>query len=394
MQALILTPDPGSEVPQEAARVFGLTSLERLERALARAGVERIEVLPAHVDSRPNDDAPRLVLRGDYFYDERLVQGLVDGPERILCDGDRAVAARVDAQRPLAPVLAALRGHQGGGDIGAPEVVPTDVAPAYNAALRKHDPPFLFLARPDRVRETEDRIFGSAYKGITDLVTKWVFPLPSRWVTRQLALRGVRPNQVTAVSYGLTLLAAWLFLEGHLALGLAAAWAMTFLDTVDGKLARVTLTSTPLGNVLDHGLDLVHPPFWWAAFALGLTPAGEGLGPYALSMWIIIGGYVVGRLLEGVFLLAFSQEIFTWRPFDAAFRTVISRRNPNLLLLTASVALGHPGLGYHAVAIWTLVCIAVHGVRIGQAFALTQNGVAIRPWYQDEGADPGATVSR
>ena len=41
---------------------------------------------------------------------------------------------------------------------------------------------------------------------------------------------------------------------------------MTFLDTVDGKLARVTLTSSPFGNVLDHSLDLIHPPFWYWAW--------------------------------------------------------------------------------------------------------------------------------
>ena len=52
--------------------------------------------------------------------------------------------------------------------------------------------------------------------------------------------------------------------------GLVCAWAMTFLDTVDGKLARVTLTSSRIGDVMDHGLDLVHPPFWWWAWGIGL----------------------------------------------------------------------------------------------------------------------------
>src|SRR3546814_17463336 len=59
--------------------------------------------------------------------------------------------------------------------------------------------------------------------------------------------------------------------------GLVAAYAMTFLDTVDGKLARVTLTSSPIGNVFDHGIDLVHPPFWWWAWIVGLAHAGFDL---------------------------------------------------------------------------------------------------------------------
>src|SRR3546814_5608995 len=60
--------------------------------------------------------------------------------------------------------------------------------------------------------------------------------------------------------------------------GLLAAWGMTFLDTVDGKLARITLKSSKLGNVFDHGIDLVHPPFWYWAWAAGLQN-----GPHALS---------------------------------------------------------------------------------------------------------------
>ena len=32
---------------------------------------------------------------------------------------------------------------------------------------------------------------------------------------------------------------------------------MTFLDTVDGKLARCTIASSKLGNIFDHGIDLV-----------------------------------------------------------------------------------------------------------------------------------------
>ena len=62
---------------------------------------------------------------------------------------------------------------------------------------------------------------------------------------------------------------------------------MTFLDTVDGKLARVTVTSTKLGNVFDHGIDLVHPPLWYLAWGIGLAlepPAIAGV-PLSLLYW-------------------------------------------------------------------------------------------------------------
>ncbi|MDF0678127.1 MAG: CDP-alcohol phosphatidyltransferase family protein [Nitrosomonas sp.] len=52
--------------------------------------------------------------------------------------------------------------------------------------------------------------------------------------------------------------------------GLIMAWLTKLLDTVDGKLARVTLTSSKLGDVLDHGLDIIHPPLWYLAWGVGL----------------------------------------------------------------------------------------------------------------------------
>ena len=70
---------------------------------------------------------------------------------------------------------------------------------------------------------------------------------------------------MTWVSLGCVLLATYLFWHGWFLSGLAFAWGMCFLDTVDGKLARCTLTSTKLGDVFDHGIDLLHPPFWYYA---------------------------------------------------------------------------------------------------------------------------------
>ena len=265
-----------------------------------------------------------------------------------------------------------------------------DLAPAYDPKLRKHQPPFIFMINPENLREIENAIFRASYKGITDLVTKWVWPRPARAVTRMLAERAVRPNTVTGVGYVLTALATWFFLEGWFASGLIAGWIMTFLDTVDGKLARCTLTSSKLGDVLDHGLDLVHPPIWWAAWAWGLS---SGFVAYEIATAIVVGGYVTGRLLEGVFLLFFKQELFTWQRFDAMFRTVIARRNPNLILLSVGTLLGRPDLGFLAVAFWTVVANIVPAIRIVQAFVQRSRGIEIQSWYEREGTAPGVEPS-
>jgi phosphatidylglycerophosphate synthase len=396
LQAWILS--PGGEDPRARAnahvRVWSLSSLERLERALSRAGIEFLETVAADAPL-PEPSGERYALfRSDYFYDERLIAGLLEAPDVVLVGADGAIAA--NATGAAAVQAASLLRAEAAPETDAADpgtlrrVEAQDIAPAYNPALRKFDPPFAYRASAADARDIENRIFASSYKGITDLVTKWVFPLPARAVVRQLAKAGVKPNTVTAISYVLTALAAWLFYEGWFATGLVCAWAMTFLDTVDGKLARVTLTSSPIGNVLDHGLDLVHPPIWWAAWAYGLAPGAAG---YELAMWIVVGGYVTGRLLEGVFLLAFGMEIFTWRPFDAFFRTIIARRNPNLLMLSAGVAAGRPAAGFLAVAVWTVACHVVPIVRISQAFSRRRRGIPIRPWHEEAAETPSKTAA-
>ncbi|MCG8590417.1 MAG: CDP-alcohol phosphatidyltransferase family protein [Proteobacteria bacterium] len=363
--------------------MFGLEPRERLRRALIRAGVKDVRHLAPNEDpGTPQAGGTCAVLRDDWLYDERLVAALLEAPDTALGpEGERPVAAHV-SRESLAETVAALRSESDASPTRLTDMhtaTPAELVPAYNHQLRKFDPPFLLRARPEEVREAERRIFSASYKGATDLVTKWVWPLPALHVTRWLAGRGVRPNTVTAWSYVLTGLALWAFAAGAFAWGLVAAWLMTFLDTVDGKLARVTLTSSRLGNVLDHGLDLVHPPFWWAAWAVGLSLAAPGV---EAAMWIIVVGYVAGRLLEGLFLALFKMEIFSWRPFDAAFRTVIARRNPNLLFLSGGVIAGRPDLGYAAVAGWTLASLAVHSVRLAQAFLARRRGEAIAPWYE------------
>src|SRR3546814_3958383 len=106
---------------------------------------------------------------------------------------------------------------------------------------------------------------------------------------------------------------------------------MTFLDTVDGKLARVTLTSSPIGNVFDHGIDLVHPPFWWWAWIVGLAHASFDLPASDLVLGAIVGGYILQRIEEGIFIRCFQIQMHIWRPFDSRFRLITARRNPNLI---------------------------------------------------------------
>ncbi len=372
---IIASPNP---TPVE---IWGLSPTERLRRCLDRAGCSPIQVLAAGDAADPPHEGLCVVARADRIYDERLIAALAQAPGSMLVDAAQgeSVAACVDAER-FSETLEWLRQQRSGVPPGLRGVPPSELAGGYIALLRKFEPAYLYPARPENAREVEARTFDAAYKGSTDLVTKWLWPRPARAATRWLARRAVQPNTVTVASWLFAIAAGWLFALGSFAPGLVLAWLMTFLDTVDGKLARVTLRSSQFGHILDHSLDLLHPPFWWFAW-------GWGIGaPFAPETWIVVAGYLVGRLEEGLFLLAFGIETHCWRPIDGLFRTITARRNPNLLLLSVGVLGGRPDLGLAMVALWTVVSLGFHAIRIAQAFAARARGLAVRPW--DEASAP------
>jgi len=229
--------------------------------------------------------------------------------------------------------------------------------------VRKRSRPLILAVNEATRDEIETRTFELAYKGVTDIVTKHVFPRPAFYATRFAARRGVKPNTVTTVSLLLVFVVLDLFARDQLAIGLCVGFAMSFLDTVDGKLARVTLTSSKFGHLFDHVLDLVHPPFWYLAWGAGLasyqpTILSPDLG---VAIWIIFLGYIAGRLLEGSFQLLFGRfGIFSWKKLDSYSRLITARRNPCLILLTVGAIFGRPDLGLEHGCLQILA----HGLRI------------------------------
>lgn len=349
-------PIAAAVVGESDVQPFGLSARARLARQAAKAGLA--------LGAEP--DVAEVVLAGDCLYGQAVLAALAAAPAgTVLVDDQGRVAAlrRAAGRDAVAEVAAAAR---------APGLTGAALAGRYDAKLRKRADPMV-LRLTDR-GAADQALFDASYKGVTDLVTKHLWPRPALAVTRACARAGITPNQVTWASAVLVAAAFWLFWQGQFGWGLVAAWAMTFLDTVDGKLARVTLTSSRLGDVLDHGIDLVHPPFWWWAWAVGCAAAGDPLADGGLAVGAIVAGYVLQRGEEGFFLARFGIEMHVWRRFDSLFRQVTARRNPNLILLSLAALAGDPRTGLIAVAGWTVLCLIVHLVRILQALAAARRG--------------------
>ena len=85
-------------------------------------------------------------------------------------------------------------------------------------------------------------------------------------------------------------------------------------------------------------------------------------------------------LIEGAFIVRFGMHIHVWRRFDSRFRLITARRNPNMVILLASLIAGRPDWGLVAVAAWTLVSLVVHLVQLVQAMAARAAGRPVVSW--------------
>ncbi|WP_449104075.1 CDP-alcohol phosphatidyltransferase family protein [Pseudomonas veronii] len=361
-------------VGQCTVTLWGLSSRERLQRVLRRLP----EVQLLEVGQPLPDDGSVLLLREDYLYDERVIRGLLRSEGVALQDPHNGAvvaaclaAGRLDdrAVRLEGPVIGSLR-----------MVRPDTVASGLQTQLRKLDLPWVAPISDSNRAQLEKALFSGAYKGVTDFITLGVWPVPARWVTGLCARLGLSPNHVTGASYVLAILAGWWFWHGDYGAGLLAGWVMTFLDTVDGKLARVTVTSTRFGNIFDHALDLVHPPLWYIAWGVGLAASWNHGMPLTDVYWAIFIGYVAGRLCEGAFKFAAPFSLFLWRPFDSVNRLITARRNPNLLLLSLAWMAQASDIGLLLVALWTLISTLVLAVRVIWAIILRKRGADLQPW--------------
>ncbi len=357
--------------------LWAMTGAQHAARALAKAGIHT--VLPAP-DAVAGADSV-LVVRGDWVVDATLL-GMLKAEKAALLitrhqDRDVCVAAHVPAAQ-LADARALvdhLAPPPADGDDRVHIIRHDPAQPSiFSPLLRKRFAAVVMPLSDSTLRAAEKATFGASYKGVTDLVTKYVWPVPAMAVTRWCARRAITPNMVTSASLVLVFVAMGCFALGWFSLGLLAAWVMTFLDTVDGKLARVTMTSTKLGNVFDHSIDLIHPPFWWWAWSVGAQASGLIPVGTDIWMWIVVIGYLVLRLQEGIAELFLRLPIHMWRRFDSRFRLVVSRRNPNLLLLTGFTLAGVPEQGMVAVAVWTIISVAVHLVQLIQAGLARRQG--------------------
>lgn len=372
-------------------RVWGLSPKERLARGFLRSGAE--------VDAKQAmPDRAVLVVGAEWVLHPSLVQNLTTSPNVLLvteptANGQQKVVAihlEADGYTHRFELAHALVTNGAFDDtsaeaLGLRILCPSELGSSYNKGLRKREVPYAISLNEMSARDIEKKMFNQSYKGVTDFVTKWFWPVPALRVTRWAANKGIKPNTVTTGSLILVIATTYLFAKGYFISGIMTAWLMALLDTVDGKLARVTMTYSQWGDIYDHGIDHIHPPFWWVAWWIGLGATQfDQFGPWLeTAMVVIVAGYLVCRVIEGIFVFSFSIQIHMWQSVDSVFRLFSARRNPNVALLMIGALIGRPDIGFLMLAVWSVITFIFHAVRLIQALVMRARGRSITSWLAE-----------
>jgi phosphatidylglycerophosphate synthase len=109
--------------------------------------------------------------------------------------------------------------------------------------------------------------------------TRWVNRRVARFVAAAAANRGISANGVTIVSALFSAAAigclAFAPASAWLGIGIAVLLAIGYvLDSADGQVARLTGSSSPAGEWLDHVVDCVRVPAIHLAVLVGIWQAG------------------------------------------------------------------------------------------------------------------------
>ena len=361
-------------VGDNPARAFGMGAAERANALATQAGLE-----PA---DGPRPERTAVYADLSWAWDPQWLVALRDAPGSVLTKDGYPILAHVFGGGDAEPVLAAMRSgaRYEGNSLNPIDAETVDLT---YGVLRKRDRPFVMRLDPSDPEPVERAAYDASYKGVTDVLTLYLWRRPAFYLTRWAAQAGLSPNLVTTIGAGLCVAAFFLFYSGWYWTGVAAGFGFMVLDTVDGKLARCTGQSSKWGNLFDHGVDLVHPPFWWWAWAEGLEAYGRPLDDRVYELMIvgaIVLGYVMSRVVEGIFVRRYGMHIHVWQQIDSRFRLITARRNPNMIILVVALLFGRPDLGIELVALWTILSLIFHAVRLAQANARHDRGQPVVSW--------------
>jgi len=395
-----------ADVPNAFVELFGISLLERLLRVAQRLGFREAAI----VSKTPAEIAAHLAkpswARAEISLSFRaraegpvLSQGVVTGNERTLLVSagfyfdarllktlaeQTTTTVLVDSAPPVAsmPIWQKQDIDFSGAVLVAPAEIPSD-APTprpnqcdaasestYVTALRKHVRPVFFPApSPELVSLAEKFPRDVAQNGVLDFPGFLDSPIED-WIVKKICRTSIRPNHVTLVTMLVGLAVTALFATGHLWWGVALAYVIEVLDGVDGKLAR-TKVETTRGGEWEHEVDYTIELSWWTALAFHFRATGLTSAYWLLALYVLSD--LMDRMAKRAVKRKVGRNLDDVSNFDRFVRCIGARRNINVWILIAALAMGDAANGFVLVCWWMVATAFAHLMRAMQVRQMTKH---------------------
>lgn len=300
---------------------------------------------------RTDLDEHFIVVAANFLVDQRLLAWLIAQPnDAMLLADDRNAgpAARLGRSALESP-------DPGAAGVG---MVAAGALPSYWEAMHGEVPLHLHRVASDAEADAGWRI-------LLDHIQRRAQELPSRYfdqffenlIVRRLAGTRITANQVTIFTTIVGFAVAAFFYTGWLRVGAMLGIVVEVLDGVDGKLARITRTTSRAGEY-EHILDFFYENSWYLAVGLYLSRAGFPHALAAALLMILLD--LTDTLVYAAVDVRWGRSLDNLSPFLTRFRLIAGRRNIYGWMFLFGFFLAVPAQVFYIATAWAGVTAAVH----------------------------------
>ena len=337
-------------------------------------------------EAQLNGDEAILVIAGNYFIEQRLITHLISlpGPSLLVDRGPDQNTRELIPRSPHAAVGCAVVNEtvlkslfQGDTnhwqdiveslvDDTATAQYDVETIPTYDHTIRRHRRDrWIKVTMSSDLNIAHSWIIDGAQKGSLDLPAQMLHAPIENYIVSRLCTTSITPNQVTLTTNVAAWAVTWGILSGFIWLALVGAAFVGILDGLDGKLARVKLMTSKIGE-LEHLLDMLFEYSWWLSLGWVLGNSNVDSPAFMAAVGLVFLNFADS--MTGVFFWftlgqTHNRILDNYTPFELSVRKISGRRNTYVWLLL----LAGPFIGLNATlwicVLWGVVTIVVRGGR-------------------------------
>lgn len=303
---------------------------------------------------------PVVLLSGHGIYDDRILERLLAATTEL-----RFVSANGVENLTAATVYLTVPQSVDSALAKSIRITPSSLnqIPRYVRFLRKNiTPQMQAVSEGTDLRALERRLFRDTFKGGLELVAIYGYQPLVRELTRWVSRSFITPNLITSIAVVMRFGAMPLMAAGWLGTGLAFAAVFIILDSLDGKLARMTYRFSDTFDKIDHWGSLPARMGWYVCLAWGLS-GGQWHGRFIVVAAIL----VLLTLLDDVNWLwakrRFDKTLYDLSVLDERVHLFNIRRN-DIFFLFAGWSIGRLEAFYFFLPLWMTLIFFWHIGRL------------------------------